>query len=405
MKILTLYFQEEEKNILSSNEFQHFTQNNEWIKPYALFKVLKEKQNHSHFSLWPEEWKNLSKESFDSLFEQFLQECCFYITLQYLCFSQLRTVKKEAEEQRVYLKGDIPILISPDSADVWFEPEIFDQQISIGVPPDQYSKKGQYWGFPLPKWDIMRENSFSWWKNRLKYASYFYDLYRIDHAVGLFRLWAIPTGRPAEEGSYEPLESHLWEPLGKELLEVFIQSSPMLPIAEDLGAVPPMVRPLLEELGIPGTKVMRWEKNKNHHFINPFLYTPISLTCISTHDSTTLGQWWTEEVSEAMIYAREQGWEYTPSLSKEYRKSILKSSLESGSLFHINLFSEYLALIPELVWPNPNKERINIPGTILRSNWAYKFRRSIEEIIIHPLFKKEMMDLFKKNNGEKNENF
>ena len=105
MKILTLYFQEEEKNILSSNEFQHFTQNNEWIKPYALFKVLKEKQNHSHFSLWPEEWKNLSKESFDSLFEQFLQECCFYITLQYLCFSQLRTVKKEAEEQRVYLKA------------------------------------------------------------------------------------------------------------------------------------------------------------------------------------------------------------------------------------------------------------------------------------------------------------
>lgn len=388
------YFKKEEKRITSSQGFQDFFKKNPWVKAYSLFKVLKEKQNHTHFCLWPKEWKNLSEKDFDALFRQFLHECSFHIAMQYLCFLQLRSMKKKAEEKKVLLKGDIPILISPDSADVWALPEVFDLQISIGVPPDLYSKEGQYWGFPRPKWDVMRKDGFSWWKSRLSYASYFYDIYRIDHAVGLFRLWTIPVGRPSKEGHYEPGREPEWEALGKELLNLFINNSSMLPIAEDLGVIPPLVRPILEEFGICGTKVMRWEKNERGQFLDPKHYPEISLTCVSTHDSPTLEQWWKEE-SDAKDYAKEKGWEHLSKLSQEQRKIILKESLESASLFHINLFSEFLALIPELVWPDPNKERINIPGTILASNWTYKFRRPIEEITSHKVFKEEMEDLFK----------
>ena len=395
--ILLNYFKKEGNELLSSVEFSTFLSENIWIKPYALFKVLKEKSDQKHFTLWPDEWKNISRETFDSLFEYFLKECSFHIALQYLCFLQLTTVKKRAKEKNIYLKGDIPILISADSVDVWFHKELFDLQISIGVPPDQYNKDGQRWGFPLPNWDAMRKTGFSWWKNRLQYARNFYDLYRIDHAVGLFRLWTIPLGRPSSEGQYSPLEEHLWEPLGRELLQTFIQTSSMLPIAEDLGAVPPFVRRILDEMGICGTKVMRWEKNEQGNFINPQTYPAISLTCVSTHDSTTLAEWWVEEAEEAKIYALQKGWAYTPILSKEQRYSILEDSLLSHSLFHINLFSEYLALIPDLVWSDPKKERINIPGTILPSNWNYKFRRSLEEISSHPLLEKEMCELFKKS--------
>jgi 4-alpha-glucanotransferase len=394
MDFLSLYLKKEKQSILSSSDFVSFMQENPWVKPYALFKVLKDKNNQTHFCFWPDSQNNLSAERFEQLCGEFLTEVSFYMVLQYLCFVQLKYVKKKAEEHKILLKGDIPILISPDSADVWFEPHLFDLQISIGVPPDFYNAEGQYWGFPKPNWHIMRNNGFSWWKTRLKCASNFYDIYRIDHAVGLFRLWMIQTGRPSSEGHYEPYDQDSWEPLGRELLQVFIESSPMLPIAEDLGSVPQMVRNVLEELGIPGTKVMRWEKDEYGRFINPKSYPPISLTCISTHDSTTLEQWWSDESSEAADYAKEQGWDYDPPLLYEYRKSILKSSLESRSLFHINLFSEYLALIPDLVFEDPKDERINIPGTLLPSNWTYKFRRPLEDIISHPLLQKEMRDLF-----------
>ncbi len=394
MAFLSLYVEKEKQSLLSSPEFVAFIKENPWIRPYSLFKVFKEKNNQIHFCFWQDAWNNLSQEKLEELFQESLSECSFYMVLQYLCFSQLRYVKNKAKEHNIFLKGDIPILISPDSADAWFEPSLFDFQFSIGVPPDQYNEEGQYWGFPKPNWDVMRASGFSWWKNRLGYASNFYDLYRIDHAVGLFRLWTIQTGRPSCEGHYEPVNETLWESLGKELLITFIEASPMLPIAEDLGSVPQMVRDVLEDMGICGTKVMRWEKYGDDRFISPETYPAISLTCVSTHDSTTLAEWWKEEPSESRRYASEQGWDYHAALSYDQRKSILKDSLCSHSLFHINLFSEYLALIPDLVWPDPKEERINIPGTLLSTNWTYKFRRSIEEIISHPQFKKEIEELF-----------
>ena len=394
MAFLSLYFEKEGNNLLSSPDFISFITENTWLKPYALFKVLKEKNNQTHFCFWLDEHKNISKETAEQLFTEFLSECSFHIALQHLCFLQLKHVKQHAKEKNIFLKGDIPILISPDSADVWFEPHLFDLQISVGVPPDPYNEEGQYWGFPMPKWDVMREEGFLWWKNRLHYASHFYDIYRIDHVFGLFRLWAIQTGRPSSEGHYEPIQKELWEPLGRELLLTFIKSSSMLPIAEDLGDALSMIRTVLKELGICGTKLIRWEKNNQNHFIEPSLYSPISLTCVSTHDSTTLEQWWRDEVDEATLYALQNGWQYSPCISKEQRTHILKESLTSNSLFHINLFSEYLALVPHLVWPDPDQERINIPGTILPTNWTYKFRHSIEKIISDPLLKIEIRILF-----------
>lgn len=156
----------------------------------------------------------------------------------------------------------------------------------------------------------------------------------------------------------------------------------MLPIAEDLGTIPNMVRPLLQKMGIPGTKVMRWERDweGDLHFLDPLNYPKMSLTCISTHDSPTLEQWWRDYPLEAKTYARQKGWDYGPEITYLQRQTILKESIASSSFFHINLFSEYLALLPEFVSPNPDDERINIPGTLQPSNWAYRFRRSLEEI-------------------------
>ena len=386
------YVEKYGSKILNSSSYADFINQNSWLQPYALFQVLQHEMGHTDFFSWPKEFKYITPQKFQELIETRATELSFYIILQYLCFEQLSQVKAYANKNGVFLKGDIPILISPNSADVWFHPEFFNTDLTVGAPPDQYCKEGQNWGFPGFRWDDMKKTDFSWWKQRLQYASSFYDIYRIDHAIGLFRLWCIPPGHKSIEGFFIPGNEHLWGPHGLNLLNLLISSSSMLPIAEDLGVVPSVVRPILEDLGIPGTKVMRWERDWKHdkHFIDPKEYPKISLTCVSTHDSPTLEQWWRDFPEEASVYAKQNGWLYTPQITYQIRQAILKESAHSSSLFHINLLSEYLALLPEFVALNPDEERINVPGTQLSSNWSYKFRKSIEEITSSPELKEEM---------------
>jgi 4-alpha-glucanotransferase len=393
MQFLSLYFVESRDQFLANPAFCSFCDKNPWLEPYALFKALRQ-----HYKAdFPDEIQYIDPKKLHELLDIHREKVFFYKVLQYLCFCQLVEVKKHAADRKVLLKGDIPILISPSSADVWMEKSLFDLNFCVGSPPDLYAPEGQNWGFPMFCREKMQKQNFSWWKRRLAYASNFYDLYRIDHVIGLFRIWAIPPGLTAKEGSFIPADESLWGPHGKELLFFFLENSSMLPIAEDLGAVPNMVRPILQELGIPGTKVMRWERNWlfDQSFIDPKAYEELSLTCLSTHDSPTLAQWWRDFPDEVSSYAAKKGWDYHPLLTLEQRKVFLKESITSSSLFHINLLSEYLALIPELVWEDPDDERINIPGTILPSNWTYKFRKSVEEICHHPLLQKEIKNLFK----------
>ena len=166
----------------------------------------------------------------------------------------------------------------------------------------------------------------------------------------------------------------------------------MLPIAEDLGVVPDVVRPILQHLGICSTKVMRWERNwhTDKHFIPLKQYPPISMTCLSTHDSETLGEWWKVFPEEAMPLALSKHWKYDPHLTIDQRAELLHDAHHTSSLFHINLLQEYLGLCPELTWPDVEQDRINIPGKILPTNWTYKFRTSIEEIAESLTLKKYM---------------
>jgi 4-alpha-glucanotransferase len=225
-------------------------------------------------------------------------------------------------------------------------------------------------------------------------------MYRIDHVIGLFRIWAIPIGHPEIIGKFIPEDPALWIPQGKETLEMMITASPMLPIAEDLGFVQPIIRACLAELGIPGTKVMRWERlwDQDKSFIPYHAYPVISMTCVSTHDSPTLVQWWNTQPEEVQAFCAFKGWiGIPPQLTQEMRKEILWDSHHTASLFHINLLQEYLALFPELVWPNPEDERINIPGKVLPTNWTYRFKPSVETLISHQGLQGEISRLLSDN--------
>jgi 4-alpha-glucanotransferase len=394
LNFLHTYCSEHGAKIIENKNFKTFLDQNLWLAPYALFKVLKDTLQHTPWMSWPQELKG---PDFNKLAAEHASDMLFYLLLQYLCHLQLKEVKDYAHSKGILLKGDIPILISPDSADAWFKPDRFNFTLSAGAPPDAYNNEGQYWGFPLFNWEDLKNEDFFWWKDRLKVASSYYDLYRIDHVVGFFRIWAIPLNHHPKEGKFLPENPALWIPQGKEILQMMLSASPMLPIAEDLGDVPPSVRTTLSELGICGTKVVRWERkyDQGGAFI-PFKdYPVLSMTTVSTHDSETLQLWWQDSSEGVKEFCAFKHWTYSPDLSYDHRLEILKDSHHTPSLFHINLLQEYLALFPKLVSSNPQDERINIPGKILPSNWTYRLHVPLEEIARHDSLKKVIKSILK----------
>lgn len=386
MSWLYRYYQHAFPTLSQGAPYQEFYKENQsWLISYAQYKSLSKQFQYIHWSGWTQPYPEIS-------------DADFYAFLQFLCFAQMRKVKKYATEQGCFIKGDIPVLVGSESADVWAQPHLFDLNFIAGAPPDQYNFEGQKWSFPIFNWDAMREDKFSWFRRRLHVAESLYHIYRIDHVVGLFRIWAIPKDKKAIEGDFIPWDFHLWEKQGREILSMMIESSSMLPIAEDLGTIPKEVPIVLKEFGICGTKVMRWEKRWDYgdEFIPLNEYEPFSLTTISTHDSETLGMWWKNDPQDAKLWAEKKHWQYHPEMSIDERLSFLYDAHHSTSYFHINLFQEYLALFPEFVSENLEQERINVPGTVLPSNWTYRFRPSIEEMLGDGRLIEKMLFLTKK---------
>lgn len=378
---LRLYFEEAFPRFEHDPAYQTFLLSTEWAKPYALYKTLKEKHLlHEHLDL-P-----------SHLYATYEKEMHFFLLLQFLAIHQMKEVKEYARQKGVFLKGDIPILISPDALDTLIHPTDFDFSRVAGAPPDVFAPDGQLWGFPLYNWDSLEKNHFHFWERRLKTASQFYDIYRIDHIIGLYRIWAIEKGRKAIEGHYMPSDPAQMILQGEKLLTLFSSMTNMLPIGEDLGTHIDAIRASFTHLGIPGTKIPRWERyyGGDLSFIPYEAYSPISMTSLSTHDSELLGEWWENYPTDAKEFAKFSGIPYEAKLSFASRFEILKQSHKTPSLFHINLLQEYLSLFPDLSPPLAKQERINSPGRILLSNWSYKTKVPLEALSSHPPLNKAL---------------
>ena len=390
LQALNIYLDHRLSLIEEDHQFHAFIENHRsWLTPYSIFRTLKHAHNGKAWWDWhPSYISKRGKECHEeataadtALASQILR----WRAIQFLCFSQWKQVRAAADACGVLLTGDIPILINKDSADVWWHPELFSLKKDVGAPPDMYSKDGQHWGFPLFEWANHRKNNFSWWKERLRVQQELYHLYRIDHIVGFFRLWAIPPKKPAKKGSFVPKTPAEWKRLGTEIVTMMLNATSMLPLAEDLGDVPDLVRQSMHDLGVPGLKVLRWERNwhTDQSFLPPESFSPESVTTVSTHDSSTLKGWWKEDATASQQLARDYGLKWEATLSPAILYKLLQISHHSGSLFHINLLNEYLSLFPELSEKNPDKERINRPGTISESNWTYRTKASLDQILHH----------------------
>ncbi len=392
------YVANEVSVIESTVGYTQFLEENRWLEGYCLFKALKSRYRGESWENWPFEERDPSPAVVAKLCQRDQSEVRYHQAVQYLCFSQLKQVREHAEARNVWLKGDIPILINRESADVWLHRNLFRLDLTAGAPPDIYSAVGQKWGFPIYHWPAHEKEQFNWWRERLRFVVNFYHIYRIDHIVGFFRLFAIPVDRPASEGFFQPDDKATWVAQGEKILEMMVRDNPLLPIGEDLGVIPSSVRATMRRMGIAGTKVLRWERlwdEQDQPFILPSEFDAISLTTISTHDSQTFRGWWDDYPAEAAAYAKARGWPFVQQWTPEIQRLTLLDAHDSKSLFHIDLLQEYLALFPELVWPTADEERINVPGTVERRNWRYRFRPPIEEITYHKGLRKAITDLLK----------
>lgn len=284
------------------NKFEKFKSDNlYWLRDYALYKAIKEKQFNKSWEDWEYIYKTKNEESLNEFEKGNLKRINFFYWLQWQLFEQFKLIKDYAQKKDVLLMGDLPFLVARDSCDVWTNQKYFKLHLFSGAPPDMYFAMGQRWGMPPYNWDEIEKDKYIYIIERLKYAEKFYNMYRIDHFVGLFRVWTIETDSHEEEagliGNFDPKEEESWEEHGKKILDIMIQNSEMLPCAEDLGTVPACSNKILEEYGIPGMNVQRWvkDRNNNYTFLSPKEYRTNSVATTSTHDSSTIVDWWYNE--------------------------------------------------------------------------------------------------------------
>lgn len=376
-----------------SKRFKKFKKENVfWLKDYCLYRVLKEKFKEKSWEDWPIIYKEKNKNALKKFGKKYKREIEFQAWLQWQLFEQLKEVKDYAQKNKVFLKGDIPWLISRDSADVWSHKECFDLDFSAGAPPDAFSKKGQRWGMPPLKWKKIFDDDFVYFKEKLKYAENFYDLFRIDHAVGIFRIWKIPISEPlknkGKNGFFDPKDENTWEKHGRKILLAIIKNTKMLPCAENLGTIPVCCPKVLWELGIPGISVQRWTKNwETKEFIKPENYNPLSIATLSTHDTSNFLDWWKNEASqdekELLLKEIFKG--------KVKKEKLVFKNLEainrSNSIFCILLLLEWLFL-NKILKRKPSFYRFNFPGRVLKKNWTLRMPISLEDLIGHSINKR-----------------
>ena len=195
-KYYKLLFDQEKAEFFETKEYKAFYKaNKDWLVPYAAFVYLRDQMKSPDFRLWKKfskyDKRVIEKISLPDSSEW--DDIAVHYFIQFHLDKQLKEVTNYARENGIVLKGDIPIGISPNSVEAWTEPHLFNLNAQAGAPPDDFAIKGQNWGFPTYNWQVMAKDDFEWWKKRLMKMAEYFDAYRIDHILGFFRIWEIPT--------------------------------------------------------------------------------------------------------------------------------------------------------------------------------------------------------------------
>ena len=193
---LRIIFKQEGEAVMKGEDFKMFVKENEhWLVPYAQYCHLRDSFGNVDFSSWKghEQWHEADRKKLTDPKSKEYADVAFYYYVQFVLDRQMRAAHEYAMARGVILKGDIPIGVDRNGCDVWHEPQYFNLNSQAGAPPDAFSINGQNWGFPTYNWQRMIDDGCEWWIRRFQNMAKYFDAYRIDHVLGFFRIWAIPT--------------------------------------------------------------------------------------------------------------------------------------------------------------------------------------------------------------------
>ena len=348
-----------------------------WVTDYALFRALHARFVRRGWREWDEDLRRRDPAALERARRQEAREILFRQYLQWIAAEQWERAWRASG---VMLCGDFPFMVSGDSADVWVHQDAFDLDASVGAPPDAFAPDGQDWGVPAYRWDVMRARDLAWLRERARRGAALFDGYRVDHLVGFYRTYVHPAaGKPYFTPALEPDQTAL----GEQVLAALAAPGACI-IAEDLGTVPVFVRASLARLGIPGHKVLRWERawdEPARPFRDPAAYPAVSVATTGTHDTAPLAVWWDDLAPEdraevgklPLLRALDIDWKMT-GYTAPVRDALLETMVASGSAFLL------LPIQDVFGW----RDRINVPGTVTDANWTWRMPWSVDTLDDEP---------------------
>lgn len=340
-----------------------------WIEDYSLFRAIHAREGERPWTGWPADLQRREPAAIDRARRDLVREVLFHQYRQWLAWLQWQHARRQTPH--VDLFGDLPFMVDGDSADVWARQHQFRLDVSVGAPPDAFSADGQNWGMPLYDWDAMAAEHFRWLAERARRSADLYDGYRIDHLVGFYRTY----GRPKDGSAafFTPSDQAAQTALGERLLDVFRGAGAEI-VAEDLGTVPDFVRASLARLGVPGYRVLRWERHwhtDGQPFRDPSEYPVQSVAASGTHDTEPMMVWWQEAPED-----ERQKVAALPTIQRLSGNADLVHADDAITVRDVLLEALWASGSDLVVVPVQDvfgwHDRINEPAVIADRNWTFK---------------------------------
>ncbi len=336
-----------------------------WLEDYALFRALKNKFDGFYYLEWPEDLIQRKPAALAKARRELAREIDRFRFEQFLLLRQADQLKEYAHAKGVTLIGDLPFFVSPDSSDVWANPELFllDERrrprFVAGVPPDYFSAEGQLWGNPVYNWDALQATGYQWWIDRIRTLLGHVDAIRLDHFRGFAAAWHLPAGaKTAQSGEWVPGQ-------GARFFQAVRRDLGRLPfIAEDLGIITSEVALLRDQFQVPGTRILQFAFDG--HADNPYLphnFISNTVAYTGTHDNPPTREWY-EQLPDSQ---KQTLWGYL-------NRRLLNSAQAAPALIELAWASVAALTVAPLqdVLDLGVGSRMNVPGRA-DGNWRWRF--------------------------------
>jgi 4-alpha-glucanotransferase len=294
------FLREYRANSPRAAEFRRFLEaEGDLLRRYAAFCALDEYWHARHPDVWtwpgwPAPYQDPDSPETQAFCKKHWRQVLFYQYVQWQLDRQLAAAQQYARDQglAIGLYHDLALATDRFGADLWAHRAYFASGCSVGSPPDDFSPKGQDWGFPPPIWEQHRRDGYRLFIESIRKNCRRGGALRIDHVMRFFRLFWIPEGAPeAASGAY--VREH-YEDLVRILALESVRHRVVI-VGEDLGTVEPSMREVLQRFGILSYRLFYFEKHAAGDFKRYTEYPPQALVSSTTHDLPTLAGFWTGE--------------------------------------------------------------------------------------------------------------